>query len=101
MRATALLDSLFQGGGVLSRLGLGAGGAGGGILAAQTGVLQARLTSIKAAPTAMAKVQALTGTLGMRLKSLGRGTSADWSYQVGAATRSQAGPVPPESGQFR
>ncbi len=75
--------------------------AGGGILATQTGMVQARLTSIKGTPTAVAKVQALTGTLGMRLKSLGRGTSAEWSYQVGAATRSQAEPVPPESGQFR
>ena len=101
MRATALLDSLFQGGGILSRLDLGASGAGGGIPATQTGVLQARLTSIKAAPTAMAKVHTLTGTPGMRLKSLGRGTSAEWSYRVGAARRSQAGPVPRGSGQFR
>lgn len=65
-----LFDALFQSptgtsplsGGLLSRFT-----SSGGILS--TDILNTRLATIQAATTPMAKVQALVGTLGMRLRS--------------------------------
>jgi hypothetical protein len=94
-------------GGILSGIG-----GGSGVLSTVVGPLQSRLATLQSAGTLQAKIQALSGTLGMRLKTLsapggvlsGLGTaapapSADLRYQ--STQRVYASPVPPAGIRFR
>lgn len=106
-----------SGSGILSSLT-----GGGGILSTAIGPLQSRLASIQAAGSPQAKVQALVGTLGARMKTLsagggilskfqgagggggggGGGTSADSAFQQQAGVQRVYGnPTPPAGVQFR
>jgi hypothetical protein len=94
---------------------LGGLGGGGGILSTAVGPLQARLATLQAAGTIQDKVKALSGTLGMRLKTpggllggLGGGgsggapaPSTDASYQVSGIGRMFGNPEPPAGISFR
>jgi hypothetical protein len=108
----ALLDSFD---GILGRFRhqssgglLGGLGQGGGILSTQTGILQARIATLKAGGSLQAKVQALTGTLGQRLKTpggllsgLGGGgtpaASTDARYAAEAQVRASLLPSPSQA----
>ena len=99
--------NVFQssGGGLLSGLG------GTGILSTLVGPLQTRVATSQAAATPQAKVQALVGTLGARLKSggllggLGLGGSssshAQPAMQVAGASRTFASPTTPAGISYR
>ncbi|MFZ2058381.1 MAG: hypothetical protein WAV54_13315 [Acidimicrobiales bacterium] len=112
-----LLDSFLArtrhataGGGILSGIG-----GGTGILSTAVGPLQSRLASIQAAGSPQAKLQALTTTLGMRLKSggilsglgagssgsSGGGTSTDASFQVAGASRIYSSPTKPPGIEYK
>ncbi|MBF6555564.1 MAG: hypothetical protein IVW52_05230 [Acidimicrobiales bacterium] len=96
------------GGGILSKLT-----SGGGALSTAVGPLQTRMASIQAAGTPQDKIKALTGTLGMRLRTPGgllaglrptpsaTGPAADsMRYQGSSAARIFASPTPPHGIEF-
>jgi len=61
-----LMQTVTGPGGVLSKFT-----GSGGILSQQTGILQARIAAFKAGASPQAKLQALTATLGTRLRQPG------------------------------
>jgi hypothetical protein len=67
----ALLDSVFQAtSGITSKL------PSSGIVGAQAAQFKTRMATVQAASTPQAKITALAGTFGMRLKTLGSGFGA-------------------------
>lgn len=98
------------GAGLLSKLT-----SGGGALSTAVGPLQARMASIQAAGTPQAKITALMGTLGTRLRTPGGllaglrptpsatgGTTTDaMRYQGSSAARVFASPTPPAGIHFK
>jgi len=104
-----ILGGLGQNGGLLSGLT-----SGGGVLSNALGPLQSRLATLQGAGTLQTKVQALSGTLGTRLKTIGGGSmlggasgssppapSTDARYQVAGIARVYGNPSPPAGIQFR
>jgi hypothetical protein len=85
---------LSSGSGILSRFT-----SNGGMLSQATGPLQARLATLQAAGTPKAKITALTGTLGTRLKTIGG--SGGLLAGLGAAGSSAAGSAAQQAAQMQ